>query len=60
MQTQKIQSRYVTLPEWAATMFSPVPHINTLRRWVHDGHIQPQPKKVGKAWHVKREAQYVD
>jgi predicted site-specific integrase-resolvase len=55
-----IQSRYITLQEWAATMFSKVPHDNTLRRWVHDGHIHPQPKKVGKAWQVKRDAQYVE
>jgi len=56
---QTIQSRYVTLQEWAAMMFSKVPHENTLRRWVHDGHIQPQPTKVGKAWQVKRDARYV-
>lgn len=57
---QQIQSRYVTLKEWAATMFSKIPHENTLRTWVRDGHIQPQPKKVGKAWQVKRDAQYVE
>jgi predicted site-specific integrase-resolvase len=55
-----IQSRYVTLQEWAAMMFSKIPHDNTLRRWVHYGHIQPQPKKVGKSWQVKRDAQYVE
>jgi len=60
MQKQTIQSRYVTLQEWAALMFSKIPHNNTLLRWVHDGRIQPQPKKVGKAWQVKRDAQYVD
>jgi predicted site-specific integrase-resolvase len=58
--TQQIQSRYVTLQEWAATRFSKVPHESTLRRWVHDGHIQPQPQKVGKAWQVKRNAEYVE
>jgi predicted site-specific integrase-resolvase len=57
---QPVQPRYITLHEWAETMFSKVPHANTLRRWVHDGHIQPQPKKVGKSWQVKRDAQYVD
>lgn len=36
-------------------MFSKVPHTNTLLRWVHDGRIQPQPKKVGKAWQVTRD-----
>lgn len=52
--------RYVTLQEWAATMFSKVPHANTLRRWVHDGHIQPQPRKIGRAFFVKVDAEYVD
>ena len=56
---QTIQSRYVTLREWAEMMFSKIPHENTLLRWVHDGRIQPQPKKIGKYWQVKRDAQYV-
>jgi hypothetical protein len=60
MQEQKIQSRYVTLQEWAATMFSKPPHQNTLLRWVNDGHIQPQPQKIGRKWQVKRDARYVD
>lgn len=55
-----IQSRYITLQEWAATMFSPAPHVNTLRRWVNDGRIQPQPEKIGRIWRVKREAKYVN
>ena len=50
MQKQTIQSRYVTLREWAAMMFSQVPHKNTLLKWVKDGHIYPQPEKVGKSW----------
>lgn len=57
--TQQIQSRYVTLDEWAKLMFSEVPHPNTLLRWVHNGHIQPQPEKIGRKWQVKRDARYV-
>lgn len=53
------QSRYITLQEWAALIFSNVPHANTLYRWVHDGRIQPQPEKIGKHWQVRREAQYI-
>jgi predicted site-specific integrase-resolvase len=62
MQSTKpvIQSRYITLDEWAETMFSQKPHINTLRRWVHDGRIQPQPEKIGRLWRVKRDARYVN
>jgi hypothetical protein len=50
--------KYVTLQEWAATMFSKVPHNNTLLRWVHDGRIQPQPRKIGKHWQVRPNAEY--
>ncbi len=59
MKQQTIQSRYITLQEWAALMFSKIPHNNTLLRWVHDGRIQPQPEKIGKHWQVKRDARYV-
>jgi hypothetical protein len=57
--TQQIQSRYVTLQEWAALQFSKVPHTNTLLSWVHNGHIQPKPEKIGRKWQVKRDARYV-
>jgi hypothetical protein len=55
----KIQSRYVTLQEWAEQMSSKVPHTNTVLRWVHDEHIQP-PQKIGRKWQVKRDARYVN
>lgn len=51
--------KYVTLAEWAAAMFSKAPHSNTLIRWVHEGRIQPQPKKIGRAWRVQPNAEYV-
>lgn len=53
-----IKPRYITLQEWAAMMFSKVPHQNTLLKWVHEGRIQPQPLKVGKRWQVKPHAEY--
>lgn len=56
---EAIKPRYITLAEWAALMFSKVPHANTLNRWVHEGRIQPQPMKVGRAWLVKPSAEYV-
>lgn len=55
-----IKPRYISLAEWGALMFSKVPHTNTLLRWVHEGRIQPQPKKIGRAWRVKPTAEYVD
>lgn len=53
-----IQPRYITLAEWASMMFSKVPHRNTLLKWVHEGHIQPQPRKIGRGYQVKRDAEY--
>jgi len=51
--------RYVPLAIWAQLMFGEYsPHANTLRRWVHDGRIQPQPKKMGRHWFVKVDAEY--
>lgn len=58
--TNQIQPRYITLVEWAQINFSKTPHLNTLRRWVRDGHIRPKPKKCGKSWQVKRDAEYVE
>lgn len=55
----KATTRYITLDEWAASQFSRVPHYNTLIKWVHDGRIQPQPKKIGRAWQVRPHAEYV-
>jgi hypothetical protein len=59
MMTTDIKPRYITLQEWAKAMFSRVPHNNTLLRWVHDGRIQPQPKKIGRVWQVRPNAEYV-
>lgn len=56
--TKRIQPRFITLQEWAESMFSTVPHRNTLLRWIHEGRIQPQPMKIGKGYQVKREAEY--
>ncbi len=54
----KIEPRYITLAEWAASMFTKVPHKNTLNRWANEGRIQPQPEKIGRIWRVTRNAVY--
>ncbi|SDF79264.1 MULTISPECIES: excisionase [unclassified Duganella] len=53
-----MQARFITLQEWAKLNFSKVPHDNTLLRWVSQGHIQPQPQKIGRIWRVKHDAVY--
>lgn len=56
---QQPKTRYITLEEWAELTFSSSPHKNTLLRWVKDGFIQPQPKKIGRRWWVTPAAEYV-
>ncbi|WGG52597.1 excisionase [Rugamonas sp. DEMB1] len=34
------------------------PHPNTLLRWVHEGRIQPQPRRIGRTWWVTPAADY--
>jgi predicted site-specific integrase-resolvase len=53
-----MQTRWVSLKEWAETNYSKVPHISTLLRWVNEGRIQPQPMKHGKSWMVRPHAEY--
>lgn len=51
LKTAAAPPRYVQLAIWATTVFGEhAPHKNTLLRWVHDGRIQPQPKKIGRTW----------
>ena len=53
------QPRYVPLRVWAQLLLGDhAPHDNTLLRWVHDGRIQPQPKKIGRKWFVRPDAEY--
>lgn len=54
--------RLIPLKQWAVEMFGEEhkPHDNTLHRWVHEGRIRPQPKKIGRAFFVDPKANYVE
>jgi len=53
--------RLIPVSEWAALVFGEhKPHPSTLLRWVHDGRIKPQPKKIGRAYFVDPAADYVE
>ncbi|BAO92011.1 excisionase [Caballeronia cordobensis] len=53
--------RLIPLSDWAVEVFGEhKPHVNTLHRWVHDGRIRPQPKKVGNRFFVDPKAEYVE
>jgi hypothetical protein len=52
--------RYIPVSAWATLVFGEhAPHKNTLLRWVRDGRIQPQPKKIGRIWWTTPAAEYV-
>lgn len=58
-QAAALGPKYITLQEWATSMFgNKAPHYNTLLRWVHEGRIQPQPKKMGRRYWLVRDAKY--
>lgn len=51
--------RWVPLEEWGRLLFGEhAPHMNTLRAWVHSGRIYPMPKKMGRRWFVRPDAEY--
>lgn len=55
----KPRKSLVPIMAWAEAAFpSKAPHRNTLRKWVHEGRIHPQPEKVGKNWFVSPNAEY--
>lgn len=49
----------ITLADWAAAQFAKVPHVNTLRKWAREGHIQPEPELIGREYFVLPNARYV-
>ncbi len=52
--------RYIPIAAWAELLLGEhAPHFNTLRRWVHDGMIQPRPVKIGRRWCVRKDAAYI-
>ncbi|WP_250538751.1 MULTISPECIES: excisionase [unclassified Caballeronia] len=53
--------RLITLAEWSEITFGDrKPHRNTLAKWVSDGLIRPYPRKIGRAYFVEPNAEYVD
>ncbi|MBN3814691.1 hypothetical protein G3N97_37170 [Paraburkholderia sp. Ac-20347] len=37
-----------------------VPHANTLLNWIKNGKIRPVPRKVGRQYFCRPDAEYVD
>lgn len=54
------QVKEVSLVTWGASKFDPPPSAATLRRWRAEGLIHPAPRKVGRSWMVREDAEYLD
>lgn len=52
-------AKQIPLTDWAARHFDPPPPIRTLRAWVREGRIQPQPILVGREYRAREDAVYV-
>ena len=49
------------LEAWARKVYGDfAPSIGTLRRWVRDGRIHPQPEKHGRSYRLEQEAKYIN
>ncbi|WP_179703741.1 excisionase [Paraburkholderia bryophila] len=58
---EKRRPKLIPLSVWAEEMFGEyAPPIRTIRNWIAAGKIYPPPVKVGRAYFVKPEAEYVD
>lgn len=56
-----MSEKLITLQVWAGRVFGENgPNKDTLRRWCRDTKIFPAPKKIGRAYYVAPDAQYVD
>lgn len=54
-------AQLIPIATWAQLVFGEhMPHRNTLLNWIKNGHIRPFPKKVGRRYFCRPDAEYVD
>lgn len=53
-------TKLLTLEEWAKRRYASPPSAKTLRRWVRDGKIYPEPHKEGRSYVVTEDARFYD
>ena len=55
-------SKRVSLRTWADSQFGECAPKNdeTLRRWAREGKIIPRPRKIGREYAVRSDAQYIN
>lgn len=49
----------VSLLKWAEKHFDPIPNIAYLRNLARTNQIEPKPRKLGKMWYVKENAEFI-
>jgi predicted site-specific integrase-resolvase len=56
-----MSAQLIPVSDWAAKIFGDRrPHANTLLNWIKHGKIRPFPKKVGRQYFCRPDAEYVD
>lgn len=54
-------AQLIPVRTWAEAIFGDrVPHANTLLNWIKNGKIRPVPRKVGRQYFCRPDAEYVD
>ncbi|PQP20197.1 excisionase [Burkholderia cepacia] len=54
-------AKLIPVATWADSVFGEYrPHKNTLLNWIKNGRIRPVPRKVGREYFCRPEAEYVD
>lgn len=54
-------AQLIPVRAWAEAMFGDLaPHANTLLNWIKNGKIRPVPRKVGRQYFCRPDAEYVD
>jgi predicted site-specific integrase-resolvase len=57
----QMAAQLIPLSVWAEAIFGEhKPHRNTLMNWIRNGRIRPVPRKVGREYFCKPNAEYVD
>ena len=56
-----MSAQLIPVRKWAVAVFGDhVPHANTLLNWIKNGKIRPVPRKVGRQYFCRPDAEYVD
>jgi hypothetical protein len=54
-------AQLIPVRSWAAAVFGDhAPHPYTLLNWIKSGRIRPVPRKVGRQYFCRPDAEYVD